>query len=589
MFVLGLWLAVLAVTSVLLNSGAVAQSGEAPGWTRLGSVPAEAWSLAPDGRNASIIFAHGPNGISRSTDRGSTWSLCSADARSLSVLTPPNGQAGATVLYAATPGGLRTSDDGCLTWRDVPSAGIQPKGSNTNWLAPYPNNYSVLYAGMNGLGGLYRSTDAGATWQPAASGLPPAAHVTSLTADPLTPENLVVGLRYDTERHPPAYIYRSTDGGLTWRSSSIGIDVLPNNGCRVTGLAWSGPDLYAATLHDGIFRSSDRGMTWQRAATPQRTSGRTSPHTGSRIEGPVSIHRLVGTARGILLISTGEGAYQSLDGGRSWTNFGPRELSGVPLLLGVEPNSGRVVAAGEDGAWAYTLADSDAQARTPTTAGVANLPPTPPPPPQLPTATPAPPTATPTVTPVPPTSTPAPVEGPKPSDPVPPGDPAVSDFFPETGHNIRYGFRDFWRANGGLGLFGYPITEEFVENGIPVQYFERVRLEYRDGRVQLALLGREVTAGTFFRTVPFFPSEDDNVYFGATGHSLGGPFLEFWRENGRETIFGYPISEPFREDGSEYQWFERGRFEWHPYLPEDSRIVLGNIGTESLKKRGWLR
>jgi hypothetical protein len=165
----------------------------------------------------------------------------------------------------------------------------------------------------------------------------------------------------------------------------------------------------------------------------------------------------------------------------------------------------------------------------------------------------------------------------------------VSDFFPETGHNIQYGFRDFWRANGGLGLFGYPITEEFVEDGIPVQYFERVRLEYRDGRVQLALLGTEMTQGSFFRPVPFFPSEDDRVYFGATGHSLSGPFLEFWRENGRESIFGYPLSEPFREDGSEYQWFERGRFEWHPYLPADDRIVLGNIGTEALKKRGWLR
>jgi len=122
-----------------------------------------------------------------------------------------------------------------------------------------------------------------------------------------------------------------------------------------------------------------------------------------------------------------------------------------------------------------------------------------------------------------------------------------------------------------------------------VQYFERARLEYRDGRVRLGLLGIELTKGTFYRTVPFFPSEDNNVYFGGTGHSLSGPFLEFWRENGREGIFGYPISESFNEDGSEYQWFERARFEWHPYRPEDDRIVLGNIGTEELKKRGWLR
>ncbi|HET9494281.1 MAG TPA: hypothetical protein VFR15_08630, partial [Chloroflexia bacterium] len=431
-------------------------------------------------------------------------------------------------------------------------------------------------------------TDRGVTWQAAASGLPAHAHITSITADPRKPEHMLVGLRYSGDRHPPAYVYRSTDGGLTWRSSARGIDILPNNGCQIAGLAWAGEDLYAATLHDGIYRSTDRGLTWQRSATPQRTVASPAAKGAASAERPVAITKLAATGGGVLLLATTEGAFQSLDGGRSWTNFGPRDLSGVPVLLGVEPNSGRVVAAGESGAWAYTVARDAAQVRTPTPEVVADRP-TPPPPPQLPTSTPAPPTATPTNTPVPPTATPVPVDGPKPTDPVPPGDPEVADYFPETGHNVRYGFRDFWRDNGGLRLFGYPLTEEFVENDIPVQYFERARLEYRDGRVQLGLLGRELTQGTFFRTIPFFPSEDDNVYFGATGHSLSGPFLEFWRENGREPVLGYPLSEPYREDGSEYQWLERARLEWHPYLPEDERIVLGNIGTEALKKRGWLR
>ena len=581
-------LAIAALVVALDLTGAVAQSGQAPGWSQLSSVPADAWTVAPDGRNPGTLYAHGPAGISRSTDGGTSWELCNADARSLAVLSPPEGSERGTVLYATTAGGLRSSNDGCRTWSDVPSAVTQTRGLRINWLAPYPNNYDILYAGLNGLGGLYRSTDRGSTWQPASEGLPPGSHVTSLSADPRKPEYVFAGLRYDTDRHPPAYVYRSTDGGLSWRSSSRGIDVMPNNGCLVTGLAWAGSDLLAATLYDGIYRSSDQGVTWQHSPTPQRSD----PARAANPDGaprPVAVHRLTGTAGGVLLIATTEGAFQSLDGGHSWVSFGPREIAGAPVLLGIEPNSGRVIAVGPGGAWSYRITESPAQAVTPAPGGAPERTVTPPPPPQLPTSTPAPPSATPTPTPVPPTSTPAPVEGPKPTDPAPPGDPAVSDFFPETGHNIRYGFRDFWKANGGVALFGFPITEEFVENGIPVQYFERVRLEYRDGRVQLGLLGRELTAGTFYRTVPFFPSDDENVYFGTTGHSLSGPFLEFWRTNGGESVFGYPISESYREDGSEYQWFERGRFEWHPYLPEDNRIVLGNIGTEALKRRGWLR
>jgi hypothetical protein len=40
------------------------------------------------------------------------------------------------------------------------------------------------------------------------------------------------------------------------------------------------------------------------------------------------------------------------------------------------------------------------------------------------------------------------------------------------------GFRAYWEQHGGLAIFGYPISEEFVEDGLVVQYFERQRFEY---------------------------------------------------------------------------------------------------------------
>src|SRR4051812_16037982 len=51
-------------------------------------------------------------------------------------------------------------------------------------------------------------------------------------------------------------------------------------------------------------------------------------------------------------------------------------------------------------------------------------------------------------------------------------------YFPETGHTLAYGFLNYWKAKGGLGVFGFPISEELNEDGMTVQYFERARFEY---------------------------------------------------------------------------------------------------------------
>ncbi len=56
-------------------------------------------------------------------------------------------------------------------------------------------------------------------------------------------------------------------------------------------------------------------------------------------------------------------------------------------------------------------------------------------------------------------------------------------FFAETGHNVASDFIAFWLNNGGLPIFGYPISEEFNEvnpldgKSYTVQYFERARFE----------------------------------------------------------------------------------------------------------------
>ena len=86
-------------------------------------------------------------------------------------------------------------------------------------------------------------------------------------------------------------------------------------------------------------------------------------------------------------------------------------------------------------------------------------------------------------------------------------DPPSCSFFEPTRHTLRGSFLAYWTAAGGLPVFGFPLTEEFVEvnpaDGKPyrVQYFERNRFEYHPenagGRfeVLLGLLGAETLRG----------------------------------------------------------------------------------------------
>lgn len=74
-------------------------------------------------------------------------------------------------------------------------------------------------------------------------------------------------------------------------------------------------------------------------------------------------------------------------------------------------------------------------------------------------------------------------------------------YFAETSHGLGEPFLRFWEQNGGLEIFGFPISEEFNEllgdgRVYRVQYFERVRLEQHPEHagtpyeVQIGLLGR---------------------------------------------------------------------------------------------------
>ncbi|MGA7730051.1 MAG: S8 family serine peptidase [Chloroflexia bacterium] len=174
-------------------------------------------------------------------------------------------------------------------------------------------------------------------------------------------------------------------------------------------------------------------------------------------------------------------------------------------------------------------------------------------------------------------------------------------YFPEVGHTLKGPFLKFWNENGGLAIFGYPLSEEFQDvsatdgKTYTVQFFERNRFEFHPefsgtkNEVLMGLLGVEVTRGTVFQPEAPVQITPNQVYFEATKHSLKGQFLKYWNENGGLAIFGYPISAEMVENGYLVQYFERNRFEYHlEFAGTRNEVLLGLLGSEVARRSGWI-
>ncbi len=175
-------------------------------------------------------------------------------------------------------------------------------------------------------------------------------------------------------------------------------------------------------------------------------------------------------------------------------------------------------------------------------------------------------------------------------------------------------FVAYWRDNGGLPVFGYPISplEQFVGDEarlLTVQWTERNRLELHPNnppayRIQIGRMGAEALARA--GRDPFADPPDPGprpgcLWFPETGHNVcdqepGNGFRSYWQNNGLRipglsryaqslALFGYPLTAPQMERNANgdlvlTQWFERARFEWHPQNPARSRVLLGLLGRE---------
>ena len=173
----------------------------------------------------------------------------------------------------------KTTDYG-VTWQPVSDAHF--KTSSVGALAVAPSNPDVVYAGMGEScfrgniiqgDGVYKSTDAGATWTQA--GLGNTEVVSKIRVHPKNPEIVyaaVLGHTYDA--HPERGVYRSKDGAKTWekvlfrddRTGAIDLSMDPKNPDVLYAALWqvyrTPWSMESGGPGSGLFKSTDGGTTW---------------------------------------------------------------------------------------------------------------------------------------------------------------------------------------------------------------------------------------------------------------------------------------------------------------------------------------
>lgn len=175
--------------------------------------------------------------------------------------------------------GVYRSDDGGKSWRNVGlktsehigRIAIDPRDSNVVFVAAQGPLWSA-----GGERGLYKTTDGGKTWKAVIS-ISENTGVTDVVIDPADPDTMYAAT-WQRRRHfytlinggPESAIHKSTDGGNTWTKLRSG---LPPGDLGRIGLSISpaNTNVVYATVEasgnlSGIFRSNDRGATWERTS-----------------------------------------------------------------------------------------------------------------------------------------------------------------------------------------------------------------------------------------------------------------------------------------------------------------------------------
>jgi hypothetical protein len=157
-------------------------------------------------------------------------------------------------VYTGTGGGVFKTTDGGASWSPM-NSGLT--NTRVQALAIDPVTPATIYAGTYG-GGVFKTTDGGANWLPMNSGLTNT-NVNALAIDPVIPATIYAGTGY-SPYFPSIGVFKSTDGGASWSPMNSGL-----TGTDVRALAIdpvTTATVYAGTYGDGVFKSTNAGASW---------------------------------------------------------------------------------------------------------------------------------------------------------------------------------------------------------------------------------------------------------------------------------------------------------------------------------------
>lgn len=214
--------------------------------------------------------------VFRSDNGGTSWTACPYLSGYLGNLVVDGGDP--DTLWIAHEEGIATSSDGCATWTNH-TAGLSADGMRQDVLlsvalAPgFPGDDRVWAASE--YGGVYRSDDAGASYNATNTGLI-STNIRAIAVHPAVPGQIFAG--YGDASSPSATLFRSTDDGASWARANTGLFAINIRGLTVdptTATYPGGMHLYAvgssrptgvmpspANTDGGIYKSTDGGTTW---------------------------------------------------------------------------------------------------------------------------------------------------------------------------------------------------------------------------------------------------------------------------------------------------------------------------------------
>ena len=246
--------------------------------------------------------------------------------------------------------GVYKSLDGGKTWKNM---GLKTS-EHIGKILIDPKDENIVYAAAQGPlwnpggdRGLYKTTDGGATWNKVLE-ISENTGVSDLAMDSRNPQ-VLYATSYQRRRHvytlinggPESAVYKSTDGGKNWEQLKNG---LPSGDVGRIGITISpvNPDkiyviVEAAEGKGGVFRSVDRGASWQKMSSYVASS-------------PQYYNELIADPKDENTIySMDTYSRYSTNGGKSWTNFSNGAKHVDDHAIWIDPDNTQHLRMGCDG------------------------------------------------------------------------------------------------------------------------------------------------------------------------------------------------------------------------------------------------